>query len=206
MLNALIASSLRNRFVVLLVTAVVVALGIRAALHLPLDAFPDTTPIQVQINAVAPTLAPEEIERQIAFPIELSLGGSTGSKRSAPHRSSASARSSPSSTTTSTSTSPASRSTSAWRKCRLPAGIDRPAMGPVATGLGEVYHYILTSQTRSLIELRTLQDWVIRPRLRRVPGVAEISAWGGLAQAVRGPHRSRPAGQVQAPSRRRHPP
>jgi cobalt-zinc-cadmium resistance protein CzcA len=182
MLNALIASSLRNRFLVLLATALLVALGVRAAIHLPLDAFPDTTPIQVQINAVAPTLAPEEIERQIAFPIELSLGGLKGLQEV--------------------------RSSSKFGLCqviaifddgtdiyfarqqinerlaemKLPAGIERPTLGPVATGLGEVYHYILTSRMRSLMELRTLQDWVIRPRLRRVPGVAEISAWGGLAK------------------------
>src|SRR5262249_5361467 len=64
---------------------------------------------------------------------------------------------------------------------RLPKGIGRPAMGPVATGLGEVYHYTLTSEDPDLdpTELRTLQDWVIRPRLRRVPGVAEVNAWGG---------------------------
>src|SRR6185312_1315254 len=55
-------------------------------------------------------------------------------------------------------------------------------MGPVATGLGEVYHYFLSSRVYDLTELRTLQDWVIRPRLRRVPGVAEINAWGGLAK------------------------
>jgi hypothetical protein len=52
-------------------------------------------------------------------------------------------------------------------------------MGPVATGLGEVYHYLLTSDVYDLTELRTLQDWVIRPRLRRVPGVVEINSWGG---------------------------
>ena len=182
MLNALIATSLRNRFVILLATAILVALGVRAATRLPLDAFPDTTPNQVQINAVAPTLAPEEVERQIAFPIELALGGLKGLLEV--------------------------RSSSKFGLCqviaifddgtdiyfarqqinerlaelKLPAGIDRPTLGPVATGLGEVYHYILTSRTRSLMELRTLQDWVIRPRLRRVPGVAEISAWGGLAK------------------------
>ncbi len=57
-------------------------------------------------------------------------------------------------------------------------------MGPVATGLGEVYHYLLTSTNPEYgpMELRTLQDWVIRPRLRRVPGVAEVNVWGGLAK------------------------
>ena len=66
-------------------------------------------------------------------------------------------------------------------------------MGPVATGLGEVYHYLLTSDRYDLTELRTLQDWVIRPRLRRVPGVAEINAWGGLDEAVRGRRSTRPS-------------
>jgi cobalt-zinc-cadmium resistance protein CzcA len=66
----------------------------------------------------------------------------------------------------------------------LPEGIARPTMGPVATGLGEVYHYVLRSEDPEigLSELRTLQDWVVRPRLRRVAGVAEVNAWGGLAR------------------------
>jgi heavy metal efflux system protein len=65
---------------------------------------------------------------------------------------------------------------------KLPEGVVLPVMGPVATGLGEVYHYLLTSNNAEydLPGLRTLQDWVIRPRLRRVPGVAEINSWGGL--------------------------
>jgi cobalt-zinc-cadmium resistance protein CzcA len=62
----------------------------------------------------------------------------------------------------------------------LPAGIERPEMGPVATGLGEVFHYIVTSETRDLTELRTIQDWVIKPALRMVEGVAEINSWGGF--------------------------
>src|SRR4051812_50072281 len=78
MLNALIHFSLKNRFVVLLLAGVLVALGVRAATHLPLDAFPDTTPVQVQINSVAPELAPEEVERQITFPVEQALGGLKG--------------------------------------------------------------------------------------------------------------------------------
>ena len=61
----------------------------------------------------------------------------------------------------------------------LPEGIDRPEMGPVATGLGEVFHYVVTSETHSLQELTTLHDWVIKPRLQSVPGVAEVNTWGG---------------------------
>ena len=64
----------------------------------------------------------------------------------------------------------------------LSPGIEKPTMGPVATGLGEVYHYFLSSKTLDLTELRTLHDWVVRPRLRRVPGVAEVNTLGGLAK------------------------
>src|SRR6187401_2197718 len=78
MLNALIDFSLKNRLVVLLVVAVLIVLGVRAAIHLPLDAFPDTTPVQVQINTVTPELSPEEVERLITFPVEYALGGLKG--------------------------------------------------------------------------------------------------------------------------------
>src|SRR5689334_4654216 len=78
MLSALIEFSLKNRFVVLLVAGILIVLGAQAATQLPLDAFPDTTPVQVQINAVAPELPPEEVERLITFPVEYALGGLKG--------------------------------------------------------------------------------------------------------------------------------
>ncbi|MDB5351236.1 MAG: heavy metal efflux pump, cobalt-zinc-cadmium [Planctomycetota bacterium] len=182
MLNALIGFSLRNRFFVLLLAVLLVYVGVNSALNLPLDAFPDTTPNQVQINAVAPALSPEEIERQVTYPVELSLGGLKGLAEV--------------------------RSLSKFGLSQvvaifddevdiyfarqqinerlgdlvLPAGIEKPVMGPVSTGLGEVYHYYLTSDTLSLTELRTLHDWVVRPRLRRIPGIAEINTLGGLAK------------------------
>jgi len=182
MLNALIDFSLKNRFVVLLLAGILIALGIRAGGRLPLDAFPDTTPVQVQINTVAPELAPEEAERQITFPIEQALGGLKGLEE-----------------VRSVSKFGLSQVVAIFEdgtdiyfarqqinerlgEAQLPQGIERPTMGPVATGLGEVYHYFLYSQVYDLTELRSLQDWVVRPRLRRVPGVAEINAWGGLAK------------------------
>ena len=64
-------------------------------------------------------------------------------------------------------------------RVEVPPGVERPSLGPVATGLGEVFHYLVKSETRSLEELRTLHDWVIAPQLRSVPGVAEVNAWGG---------------------------
>src|SRR3954451_12918760 len=78
MLNALIGFSLKNRFVVLLLAGLLIYAGVDSALKLPLDAFPDTTPNQVQINTVAPALAPEEIEKQVTYPVELAMGGLKG--------------------------------------------------------------------------------------------------------------------------------
>ena len=179
MLDKVIEFSLKNRFVILLVTALLIVFGTRAAIHLPLDAFPDTTPIQVQVNTVAPALSPEEVERQITFPVELALGGLKGLSE-----------------VRSISKFGLSQVVASFEdgtdiyfarqqvnerlgQAELPPGIPRPEMGPVATGLGEVYHYLITSDTLDLTELRSLHDWVIRPRLRRVPGVAEVNAWGG---------------------------
>jgi heavy metal efflux system protein len=181
MLNAVIDFSLKNRFIVLLVTALLVVVGIRSAVHLPLDAFPDTTPIQVQINTIASELSPDEVERLITFPVEYAMGGLKGLHE-----------------LRSVSKFGFSQVVCIFEdgtdiyfarqqinerlgEAKLPEGIARPKMGPVATGLGEVYHYLLRSKSPevSLTDLRTLQDWVIRPRLVRVPGVAEINAWGG---------------------------
>src|SRR3954451_12371923 len=184
MLNALIDFSLKNRFVVLLVSALLVVVGVRAALRLPLGAFPDTTPVQVQLNTVAPELSPEEVERLITFPVEYEMGGLKGLE----------GLRSVSKFGFSQVVAIFADGTDVYfarqqvnerlGEVEVPQGIARPRMGPVATGLGEVYHYTLTSESPQygLTELRTLQDWVIRPRLRRVPGVAEINVWGGLAK------------------------
>jgi cobalt-zinc-cadmium resistance protein CzcA len=180
MLNALIGFSLKNRFVVLLLAAILIVLGLRAASQLPLDAFPDTTPVQVQINTVAPALGPEQVEQLITFPVEYSLGGLKGLKE-----------------VRSVSKFGISQVVAIFEddtniyfarqqinerleEAQLPTGVPRPTLGPVATGLGEVFHYLITSDVHDLTELRTLQDWVIRPRLRRVAGVAEINSWGGF--------------------------
>jgi cobalt-zinc-cadmium resistance protein CzcA len=182
MLNALIGFSLKNRLVVLLLAGIVIALGIRAAIKLPLDAFPDTTPVQIQINTVAPELAPEEVERQITFPVEQAIGGLKGLEDI---RSISKFGLSQVVATFSDGTDiyfARQQVGERLGEAQLPEGIEKPMMGPVATGLGEVYHYLVTSDVYNLTELRTLEDWVIRPRLRRVPGVAEINSWGGLAK------------------------
>ncbi len=184
MLNALIDFSLKNRFAILLLAGILVTLGVRAAGRLPLDAFPDTTPVQVQVNTNAPELSPEEVERLITFPVEYAMGGLKGLEEV---RSISKFGLSQVVLIFSDDTDiyfARQQIGERLGEVELPMGIARPTMGPVATGLGEVYHYILTSENPEydLTELRTLQDWVIRPRLRKVAGVAEINPWGGLAK------------------------
>ncbi len=191
MLNWLIDFALRHRALVILGVIVLGGIGVVSLQHLDIDAFPDTTPVLIQINTVAPALSPEEIERQITFPVEQSISGLPGLQDL--------------------------RSISKFGLSQvvvifedgidiyfarqlvnerlstvvLPDGISRPQMGPVSTGLGEVFHYVLTyegvdfsrvsqeERERRLTELRTLHDWVVKPQLRSVPGVAEVNSWGG---------------------------
>jgi cobalt-zinc-cadmium resistance protein CzcA len=179
MLTGIIEWSLRHRWVVLAATAGLIITGVLAFRALPLDAFPDTTPIQVQVNAVAPALTPMEVERQLTIPIEQALAG-------LPH---VEELRSISKFGLSQVTIRFTDETDLWLVRQMvaerlngvdvPPGIERPTLGPVATGLGEVFHYLVESKTKSLEELRTLHDWVIAPQLRSLPGVAEINAWGG---------------------------
>ena len=184
MLNRVIHWSIRHRVAVLIIGVALIGVGVHAFLRLPLDAFPDTTPIQVQVNTVAPSLSPLEIERQITAPIEQAISG-------LPHL--AEVRS--------LSKFGLSQVTVIFEEgadiylgrqvvaerlgtVELPSGIERPQLGPVATGLGEVFHYLVTGPGKSLAELRTIQDWVIKPQMRSVPGVAEVNTWGGDERQV----------------------
>ncbi len=213
MLNTIISWSLHNRLIVLLGWVGLCVAGGFALRSLPIDAFPDTTPVQVQVNVIAPAYAPQEVERQITFPIEQAINGLPNLKEV--------------------------RSTSKFGLAQvvvtfndgtdiltarnlinerigtvdLPAGV-RAKMGPIATGLGEVLHYAVTqakqpepivltrdaervrvplagiaggaaatqvrNQAPTLMELRHIHEWTIRPQLRSVPGTAEIISWGGL--------------------------
>lgn len=179
MLEKIIDLSLRHRLIVLLGAAALVVAGVIAFRRLPLDAFPDTTPVQVQINTVAPELSPTEIERQITAPLEQALSGLPAlvEVRSL-------TRFGLSQVTVLFEDGTdiyLARQVAAERiqTVSLPPGIQRPQLGPVATGLGEVFHYVVTGEGKSLAEIRTAQDWVIRPQLRSVRGVAEVNTWGG---------------------------
>jgi cobalt-zinc-cadmium resistance protein CzcA len=181
MLDSIIRFSLRNRLLVCLLSFVLVAFGVSALSRLPVDAFPDTTPVQVQINTVAPSLNPLEIEQQITQFVELSIGGLPGLQNV---RSVSKFGFSQVVATFDDSVSIyLARQLVSERLAtvELPADIDRPRLGPIATGLGEVFHYLVTSDDpdRTLTELRELHDWIVKPELLKVQGVAEVNSWGG---------------------------
>jgi cobalt-zinc-cadmium resistance protein CzcA len=179
MLTRLLQWSLRNRLVVVLAWAAIAVAGVLSALRLPLDAFPDTTPVQVQVNTIAVSLSPLEIERQITRPVEWSI---SGLPRLEEVRSVSKFGFSQVTVTFADGTDIYLARQVVMERLQsveLPAGIERPKLGPVATGLGEVFHYLVTSPDASLAELRTAQDWIIAPQLRSVPGVAEVNSWGG---------------------------
>lgn len=181
-MTRLIRATLNNRLLVLLLFSLACVAGIVRMAQLPIDAFPDTTPIQVQINTVAPALSPEEIEQQITLPVELSIGGLPGlqSLRSVSKFGLSQV------VVTFDDNVPIidARQYVAERlaSVELPAGVGKPTLGPIATGLGEIFHYLVrsTDPQRSVEELRTIHDWTIKPELRKVRGVAEVNSWGGL--------------------------
>ena len=183
MIERLIRGALEQRLIVLLLMLGLIVSGVAAFRHLPIDAFPDVTPVQVQVITRAPSLAPSEIERLVTFPLEIEL---TNLPRKTELRS--------------VSRFGLSVITVVFEdrmdiyfarqlvlervlqaRSRLPASAE-PVLGPVSTGLSEVFMYLVEGSTQSLIDLRTLQDWVIRPMLRAVPGLADVDTLGGLAK------------------------
>ncbi len=179
MLTRILEWSLRHRLIVVLLWAGLVLGGAISLSRLPVDAFPDTTPVQVQVNTIAPALSPLEIERQVTRPVEWAISGLPGLIE-----------------VRSVSKFGYSQVTVTFKDAigiylarqvvferlqsvELPAGIERPTLGPVATGLGEVFHYLVTGPGKSIAELRTAQDWIIKPQLQSVSGVAEVNSWGG---------------------------
>ncbi len=192
MLNWIIDVSLRNRNLVILGAVAFAVVGAFAVTHLDIDAFPDTTPVQVQINTTAPALGPEEVEQQITFPVEQALGGLP---RLHSLRSVSKFGLSQVVVTFADGTDiyfARQLVTERLNAVQLPAGIEKPKLGPVSTGLGEVFHYTVTlkgwdgskaseaERVEKLTYLRTIHDWSIRPKLRTVPGVAEVNSWGGF--------------------------
>lgn len=189
MIDALLKFSIARRGLVLFLVLVVAGLGVWNYQRLPIDAVPDITNVQVQINTEAPGYSPLEVEQRITYLIEVAIAGLPDVEE-----------------TRSLSRYALSQVTVVFKdgtdiyfarnligerlqqvKSQLPDGIE-PNMGPVATGLGEIFHYSVHANSSArqsngkpydATALRSLQDWVIRPQLRLVPGVTEINTIGG---------------------------
>jgi cobalt-zinc-cadmium resistance protein CzcA len=216
MMSRILAGSVHGRWLVLFVTAVVAVIGAWQLNLLPIDVTPDITNKQVQINTIVETLSPVEVEKRVTFPIETALSGLNGVEN-----------------TRSFSRNGFSQVTVIFKesadlyfmrqqvrerldaaRASLPANA-QPQMGPVSTGLGEVFHYSveyahpdgkgasradgkpgwqsdgsfltdqgerLTDKVAQLAYLRTVQDWIVRPQLRTVPGVADVDSLGGYVK------------------------
>jgi heavy metal efflux system protein len=186
MFNAIIETAIKQRYLVFLITGIMAVIGFQSYKSLPIDAVPDITNIQVQINAQVGALTPEEIERNITFPLESAMGGIEGVTgfRSITRFG------------LSQVTVNFQDGTDIYRArqlvserlqvVELPEGV-RPTLGPVSTGLGEIYHYAVEAKEiavgekriSQLMELRAVQDFVIKPRLMTVEGLAEVNTIGG---------------------------
>ncbi len=183
MLNHIVDLSLRYKMLVLLGFVIITALGVRAFQQVPVDAFPDVTPNQVNIYTESPGLAAEDVEKLLTIPIESSMAGLPGVE--------------------------IIRSVSLFglsyvgvffkddveiyfarrlvgerleqAKARIPEGHGSPELGPNSSGLGQVFWYTVeaTDKKLSAIDLRTLHDWTIRLILRTAPGVDDVTSWGG---------------------------
>lgn len=216
MISRILAVSVRARWIIVFIVALVAAFGGWQLSRLPIDVTPDITNKQVQINTVVPALGPIEIEKRITFPIETALSGLAGVE-----------------TTRSFSRNGFSQVTAVFKenanlyfmrqqvaerlaqaRAELPVGAE-PQLGPVSTGLGEVLHYSvdftfpdgkgapivdgrsgwqsdgaflteegerLADQVSRMAYLRTVQDWIVRPQLRTVPGVADVDSLGGYVK------------------------
>ncbi len=183
MLNYIVDLSLRYKVLVIVAFLIVILLGARAWRDLPVDAFPDVTPVQVNIYTESQGLAAEDVEKLLTVPIETSMAGLAGVE--------------------------AIRSVSVFglsyvsvnfkdkvdiyfarrlvgeklieAKERIPPGYGEPSMGPNSSGLGQVFWYTIesTGQKLSTMDMRTLHDWNVRLKLRTAPGVDDVVSWGG---------------------------
>ncbi|MGU7811395.1 efflux RND transporter permease subunit [Burkholderia sp. AW49-1] len=195
MFERLIRFAIAHRWLVMLAIAAVAALGVFSYQKLPIDAVPDITNVQVQINTAAPGYSPLEAEQRITYPVETVMAGLPGLEQ-----------------TRSISRYGLSQVTVIFKdgtdiyfarqlvneriqeaKDKLPAGI-APAMGPTSTGLGEIYLWTVEADAAArkpdgtrytAADLRELQDWVVRPQLRNVRGVTEVNSIGGYVKEYR---------------------
>lgn len=183
MLSALIRNSLDNRWLILVILAVVTGAGLYTAVNLQIDAFPDLTNNQVTVITECGPMSPDEVERLVTYPIETSL---MGVPKMTQLRSISKLGLSLVTVVMDDSVDRYfARQLINERlrevRSRLPQGLE-PVLGPVATAFGEIYQYTIEGGDLSLLDRKTLQDWVIRPQLRTVPGINEVNSWGGFSK------------------------
>lgn len=195
MISRILELALRQRALVLLATVLVIGFGLWSAARLPIDAVPDITNVQVQINTEVPALAPEEIEKLVTFPLETELSGVPGlvEMRSLTKFG------------LSQITVAFAEGTDIYRVRQLvaerlqnaaeniPSGLT-PKLAPISTGLGEIYYYTIdytadatnkpSSRREQLMQLKLVQEFAVKPFLRTVPGLAEVNAIGGYEKQI----------------------
>ncbi|MFZ1729020.1 MAG: CusA/CzcA family heavy metal efflux RND transporter [Bacteroidota bacterium] len=175
---------LKNRLFVLGFVLTIVALGLYSVQDIPIDAFPDVTNNQVQIITEAPNISPVEVERLVTFPIENAMNGIPDVME-----------------VRSISKYGLSVVTVVFEdrmdtyfarqliserlsniRSELPAGVKQPVLGPVSTALGEIYQYVVEGEGYTPMELRTIQEWIVKPQLKTIPGVTEVNSFGGFVK------------------------
>jgi len=183
-LESLVAWSVRRRGVVLVVWLLIGAGAVLGLKKLSVDAVPDVTNTQVLILTTAPGLSPEEVEQYLTFPVETAMNGLPGLHEIR----------SVSRTALSAVTVVFEDGVDVWfarqlvnerlkqAESDIPQGYGRPELAPVSTGLGQIFEFYLRSPKHSAMELRTILDWAVAPKLRSVPGVIEVNALGGEAR------------------------
>lgn len=185
MINGLIRFAVSQRLLVLLMVAIMIGAGLYCLMNLPIDAVPDVTNVQVQVLTAAPSLAPLEIERQITFPVEVAMSGLPDLveiRSVSKFGLSAVTVVFDDSVDTYFARQLVLERLSQARE-QIPENIGAPEMGPISTGLGEIYQYELRAAPGSgydATSLRTIQDWNVRRQLLGVPGVTEVNSFGGF--------------------------
>ncbi|MEY2724280.1 MAG: Cobalt-zinc-cadmium resistance protein CzcA, partial [Planctomycetota bacterium] len=184
MVDVLINWSLNNRFIVMLLSVVLLGAGVIAAMSLPLDAVPDLTNVQVQVLTTSPALGPVEVEQFITFPVENALSGLpkvTEIRSISRIGLSAVTVAFEDGTDIYWARNLIGERLQQARE-NIPPGMGEPQMGPIATGMSEIYQFEVRTKpgtSMSLMELRTILDWQIAFQLRSVPGVIEVNTFGG---------------------------
>jgi cobalt-zinc-cadmium resistance protein CzcA len=181
LIRLILGWSLRNRMLVIAGFLVLIGFGARAALRLPIDAVPDVTNIQIQIITTAPALSPVEVEQYVSVPVERSMAGIP---RTTEIRSMSKYGISVVTIAFEDGTDIYFARQLVAERMReaedaVPREYGTPEMGPISTGLGEIYQFVVRGEGKSPRELKEALDWYIAPQLRMVPGVVEVNSFGG---------------------------